>query len=51
MIRTTVCNYCSYRYDFDTSKSVAYCGICGAMNRTEDLIPESWPAKNLEVDR
>lgn len=49
MIRTTVCNYCAYRYDFNTSNTVAYCPICGAMNRTEDLILDSWPAKDLGI--
>ena len=48
MMRTTVCNYCSYRYDFDASRPVAYCPICGASSRTEDLRADSWPSMGAE---
>ena len=48
MMRTTVCNYCSYRYDFDSREQVVYCPICGASNSTEDLRNESWPSRRVE---
>ena len=50
MKRTTVCNYCAYRYHFDSSKPVTYCPICGASNKTEDLIADSWPFRGQDVD-
>ena len=39
MIKETVCNYCSYRYKFDTNQSESYCPICGAHSYTNDLEP------------
>ena len=45
MIRETVCNYCSYRFRFDTMNSHTSCPICGAVQLTDDLILESFPPK------
>lgn len=39
MIKQTVCNYCSYRYDYNTNQEQSYCPICGALSYTKDLIP------------
>ena len=50
MIRETVCNYCSYRFRFNTQYSHTQCPICGATQLTDDLILESFPTKEVEND-
>lgn len=39
MIRETVCNYCSYRFSYNTKNEVTWCPICGAAQFTRDIVP------------
>ena len=48
MRMTTVCNYCSYRFDFDSDKERTFCAICGAMSFTKDLLKDSYPCTKVE---